>query len=68
MTAGSIKPKQPIEADAVLMDEARANCAARLRSRGSEAEAAIFETAQRDDAWAMRHEIAKLQSERKAGK
>lgn len=64
MTAGAIKPQQPIQADAVLMAEARANCAARLRSRGSEAEAAMFETAQRDGTWAMRHEVAKLRAER----
>lgn len=68
MSAGSVKPQPPLKASAALLAEARKNCAARLRERGSAAEAAMFETAQRDDAWAMRHEIAKLQSERKAGK
>ena len=41
------------------MAEARANCAARLRARGHEAEVGA-----RDDAWAMRHEVGKLLAER----
>ena len=64
MSAGSIKTREPIAADAIVMAEARANCAARLRSRGQEAEAAQFEVGERDDAWAMRHEVGKLLAER----
>ena len=34
MSAGSIKTREPIAADAIVMAEARANCAERLRARG----------------------------------
>ena len=64
MSGGSIKSHQPLQADAIVMAEARANCAARLRARGQEAEAAQFEVGARDDAWAMRHETSKLLAER----
>lgn len=64
MSAGSIKSREPIAADAIVMAEARANCAARLRARGHEAEAAQFEVGARDDAWALRHEVNKLLAER----
>lgn len=64
MSAGSIKSREPVVADAIVMAEARANCAARLRARGQEAEAAQFEVGARDDAWALRHEVNKLLAER----
>lgn len=64
MSGGSIKSLNPIQADAIVMAEARANCAARLKARGQEAEAAQFEVGARDDAWAMRHEVNKLLAER----
>lgn len=64
MSGGSIKSLNPIQADAIVMAQARANCAARLRARGQEAEAAQFEVGARDDAWAMRHEVNKLVAER----
>lgn len=60
---GPIPPLPPVVAPADLMADARANCAARLRSRGHEAEATAFERAERDTAWAMRHEVARLRSE-----
>lgn len=64
MSGGSIKSHQPIQADAIVMEQARANCAERLRARGQEAEAVQFEVGARDDAWAMRHEVNKLMAER----
>lgn len=67
MSGGSIKSLNPIQADAIVMAEARANCAARLRARGQEAEAAQFEVGARDDSWGMRHEVGKLLAERGRG-
>ena len=67
MSAGSIKSREPVVADAIVMAEARANCAARLRSRGQEAEAAQFEVGERDFSWALRHEVSKLMAERVGG-
>lgn len=64
MSGGSIKSLNPIQADAIVMAQARANCAERLRARGQEAEAVQFEVGERDDAWAMRHEVNKLMAER----
>lgn len=64
MSAGSIKSREPVVADAIVMAEARANCAARLRGRGHEAEAAQFEVGERDFTWSMRHEVGKLLAER----
>lgn len=64
MSGGSIKSLNPIQADAIVMAQARANCAERLRARGQEAEAAQFEVGARDFTWAMRHEVAKLMAER----
>ena len=64
MSAGAIKSREPVAADAIVMAEARANCAARLRSRGQEAEAVQFEVGARDFAWAFQHEVNKLLAER----
>lgn len=54
----------PTTAPADIMAEARANCAARYRSRGQELEAGAFEIGERDQAWAMRHEVNKITAER----
>lgn len=62
MKAGAIKDPAPIDADAITMATARENCAATLRERGYADEAAAFERGERDDAWAMRHEVNRLQS------
>jgi len=64
---GAVPPLPPVEAPAPILAEARANCADRLRARGSEAEAEMFATGQRDDTWAMRFELAKLRAERGEG-
>lgn len=64
MSGGSIKSHQPIQADAIVMAQARANCAERLRARGQEAEAAQFEVGERDFSWAFRHEVTRLLAER----
>jgi hypothetical protein len=64
MSAGAIKGHEPIRADAIVMAQARTNCAARLRARGQEAEAAQFEVGERDFSWALRHEVSKLMAER----
>lgn len=63
MTAGAIKPTPVLEAPADLMAAARANCAARLLARGSADEANAFARGERDQAWAMKHEVAKLRAE-----
>ena len=63
MSAGAIKPTPVLEAPADLMAAARANCAARLRAKGSANEADAFARGERDQAWAMRHEVAKLRVE-----
>ncbi|WP_072378745.1 hypothetical protein [Novosphingobium sp. NDB2Meth1] len=63
MSAGAIKPTPTLEAPADLMAAARANCAARLRARDSAAEADAFTRGERDQSWAMRHEVAKLRAE-----
>jgi hypothetical protein len=57
----------PIEAPADVMQMARENCAERLRERGYPEEAAAFERCERDDSWAMRHEVAKLRGEASRG-
>lgn len=59
----TIRELAPIEASADVMALARENCAERLRAKGSEAEAAAFERGDRDWAWLMRHEIARLLGE-----
>lgn len=64
MSGGSIKSLNPIQADAIVMAQARANCAERLRARGQEAEAVQFEAGERDFSWALRHEVSKLMAER----
>lgn len=68
MTATTIKGPvpllAPIDAPAGIMAEARANCAARYRARGQDSEADAFARGDRDDAWAMRHEVSKLKTER----
>lgn len=61
--SGPIPPLPPVDEPADLMAAARANCASRLRSRGSDVEAEAFERGERDGAWAMRHEINKLRRE-----
>lgn len=61
---GPIPPLPPVTAPADILADARANCAARLRLRGQDAEAEAFERAERDDAWAMRHEVNKLRTDR----
>lgn len=58
---GAIKPQLRHTAPAHILAEARANCAARLRARGYADEAEQFERGHRDDAWAMVHEVARLQ-------
>lgn len=63
MTAGAIKPTPLLEAPADLMAAARANCAARLLARGSADEADAFARGERDQSWAMKHEVAKLRAE-----
>lgn len=50
-----------------ILDEARANCADRLRAWDSIAEAEAFARGERDGAWAMKHELAKLRAERGLG-
>ena len=60
---GAIKPPLRAVAPAPLLMQARANCAARLRAQGHEVEAQNFERGDRDEAWAMRHEVNKLQAE-----
>ena len=67
MTAGQTRPTTPLTAPAPIMEQARATCAARLRARGSEAEAQAFERGERDDAWAMRHEVGKVLREMDCG-
>jgi hypothetical protein len=62
MKAGEIKNPAPIDADAITMATARENCAANLRERGYACEAAAFERGDRDNAWALRHEVVRLQS------
>ena len=62
-SAGQTHPATPLTAPAPIMEAARATCAARLRARDSEAEAQAFERGERDDAWAMRHEVAKVLGE-----
>jgi hypothetical protein len=57
----------PIEAPADVMQMARENCAERLRERGHEREAAAFERCERNWAWMMRHEVAKLLGEGMVG-
>jgi len=56
----AVRELPPLEAPADVMAMARENCAARLRARGHEREAAAFERGDRDWAWAMRHEVALL--------
>ena len=53
----------PLIASADVMALAREGCAANLRARGYPEEAEAFERAQRDGAWAMRHEVARLLGE-----
>lgn len=64
---GPIPPLPPLVAPADLMATARANCADRLRAQGNGSEADAFALGERDDAWAMRHEVAKLRAERARG-
>lgn len=60
-TTGPIPPLPAIAATPDLIATARANCAARLRSRGH---AAAAEQVERDGlGWAVRHEVMKLQAE-----
>lgn len=66
-TTGPVPPLAPLSAPADLMAEARANCAARYIARGQDSEAEAIARGDRDDAWAMRHEVAKLKAERNAG-
>ena len=58
-----IRELPPIAASALVMETPRANCAAALRERGHEAEAVKFEAGERDFAWRMRHETARLLSD-----
>lgn len=53
----------PLDAGADMMAQARANCAARLRARGHIKEAEAFDRAERDQTWAMRHEVNRLRNE-----
>lgn len=48
---------------ATLLAQARANCAARLRSRGHGVEAENFARGDRDDTFPIRYEIEKLRQE-----
>lgn len=57
---GSIRPPLRNVAPAHVLAAARTNCAARLRTKGHEVEAQCFERGDRDDAWAMVHEVNKL--------
>lgn len=61
---GPIPPLPPLVAPADLMATARANCADRLRAKGDVDEAEAFARGERDGAWAMKHELAKLIAER----
>lgn len=63
----AIKAHAPTSAPADIMAEARANCAARYRSRGQALEAEAFASGDRDQAWAMRHEVNKITAERANG-
>lgn len=63
MSAGQIKPPQPVQAPAQVMAMARENCAAALRARGSEDEAVKFEIGERDFSWRFKHEVSRLQRE-----
>ena len=53
----------PLNASAPIMQMARENCAANLRTRGYPDEAEAFERGARDDAWSIRHEVVRLLSE-----
>lgn len=64
---GPIPPLPPLVAPADLMAAARANCADRLRAQGNGSESDAFARGERDDAWAMRHEVAKLRAEQVRG-
>jgi hypothetical protein len=59
----NLRELPPLEAPADVMAMARENCAERLRARGYPEEAAAFERCERDWAWLMRHEVARLLSE-----
>ena len=54
-------------AQADTVKTARANCAARYRARGQAMEAQAFAAGDRDAAWAMRHELRRLQAEQARG-
>ena len=60
---GAIKPPLRNTAPAHILAQARANCAARMHAQGHDAEAQCFERGERDDAWAMVHEVNKLRAE-----
>lgn len=60
---GPVKPLPPIEAPANLLAEARANCAARSRSRGEDTSADAYEAGRGDGWWGLRHEVSKLRAE-----
>jgi|GEM_PF-2858934 len=64
---GPIPPLPPVSAPAHIMAAARLNCAERLRGKGHEVEAQCFERGERDDAFAMRHEVSKLLTLQGAG-
>jgi hypothetical protein len=53
----------PLNVSADVMALARENCAANLRGCGYAAEADAFECAERDQSWAMRHEVGHLLAE-----
>lgn len=55
-----------LNAPADIMAEARANCAARATARGETALAEAFLRCTQDEGWSIRHEVAKLLSERAA--
>lgn len=59
----AIKPQHIVTAPAPIMAAARENCAGRLRARGHEAEAEAFQCGERDQTWAMHHEVEKLKGE-----
>ena len=63
---GAIKPPLRTIAPAPIMLQARTNCAERLRANGHPDEADAFARGERDEAWAMVHEVAKLQREASA--
>lgn len=64
MHSDDAPPPRFMPGPADLLAEARVNCAVRLHAKGDVDEAEAFARGERDGAWAMKHELAKLIAER----